>query len=237
MLRHSLNRTMHLATIAVIAALLAACAPTGGSTESPDQMHTNAPLPSAAVPSSAPTPEEGLMHTSAVQVTGSETAIITTTKGTITLEFFATDAPNTVASFIELAESGFYDGIKFHRVVPTFVVQGGDPQTRDLTSQQVIDIVGRQAIGDYRIDEPRIGTGGPGWTQKAEFNSRPHERGTLAMARSRDVDSAGSQFYICLEPQPSLDGQYTVFGQVTSGMEVVDAIAVGDTIESIVIER
>lgn len=177
------------------------------------------------------------MHTSDVQVTGTETAVIRTSKGEIALEFFAADAPNTVASFIELAEAGFYDGIKFHRVVPAFVVQGGDPQTRDLTPDEVREITARQAQNNFQPGEPKIGTGGPGWMQKAEFNDRKHERGTLSMARSQAVDSAGSQFYICLEPQPRLDGQYTVFGRVTSGMDVVDAIGVGDVIESITIER
>ncbi len=169
--------------------------------------------------------EEETMHTSPVQVTGTETAVIQTSKGAITVEFYPADAPNTVASFIELADAGFYNGLKFHRVVPSFVVQGGDPLTRDLTVEDI-----RAGIGG-------AGTGGPGWNQKAEFNSRKHVRGTLAMARARDVDSAGSQFYICLEPQPSLDGQYTVFGQVTEGMDVVDSIAVGDVIESVTIRR
>ncbi|MBN2848135.1 MAG: peptidylprolyl isomerase [Coriobacteriia bacterium] len=177
------------------------------------------------------------MHVSDVQVSGTETAIITTPKGDIVVEFYAGDAPNTVASFIELADAGFYNGIKFHRIVPSFVVQGGDPQTRDLSSDAVRDIVARQAQGDYRSGEPMIGTGGPGWTQKAEFNSRLHERGTLAMARSQAVDSAGSQFYICLEPQPRLDGQYTVFGRVVEGMDVVDALEVGDEIVSLTIRR
>lgn len=169
--------------------------------------------------------EEVPLHTSSVKVTGTETAVIQTNKGAITLELYPQDAPNTVASFIELADAGFYNGIKFHRVVPGFVVQGGDPLTRDLTSAQVAQ------------GAPGLGTGGPGWNQKAEFNSRKHVTGTLAMARSRDVDSAGSQFYICLAPQPSLDGQYTVFGQVTEGMDVVNSIQAGDVIESLTIRR
>ncbi|MDO8847792.1 MAG: peptidylprolyl isomerase [Coriobacteriia bacterium] len=165
------------------------------------------------------------MHVSPVQVTGTETAVIQTSKGTITLEFYPQDAPNTVASFIELTDAGFYNGLKFHRVVPGFVAQGGDPLTADLTVEQV-----KSGVGG-------AGTGGPGWTQKAEFNARKHETGTLAMARARDVDSAGSQFYICLAPQPSLDGQYTVFGRVTEGMDVVMSIEVGDVIESVTIQR
>lgn len=174
---------------------------------------------------SAPAEQEEGMHESTVKVTGTETAVIQTSKGTITLEFYPGDAPNTVASFIELADAGFYNGLKFHRVVPGFVIQGGDPLTRDLSTEQMLAGTGG------------AGTGGPGWNQKAEFNSRKHETGTLAMARARDINSAGSQFYICLAPQPSLDGQYTVFGKVTAGMDVVQAIQVGDVIESITINR
>ena len=131
--------------------------------------------------------------------------------GVIKIEFFPEDAPKTVESFVALAKKGFYDGLTFHRVVPGFVVQGGDPK------------------GD--------GTGGPGYRLKAEFNSRKHLRGTLAMARSQDPDSAGSQFYICLGPQPSLDGKYTVFGQVLSGMELVDQIRVGDRMQTVRVEE
>ncbi|MRS11577.1 MAG: peptidylprolyl isomerase [Actinobacteria bacterium] len=190
----------------------------------PDQMHASAPLASSEDTEEPVTVyEEEPMHVSSVQVTGTETAVIETSRGPIALEFYPADAPNTVACFIELAAAGFYDGLKFHRVVPGFVVQGGDPLTRDLTVEQI-----RSGIGG-------AGTGGPGWTQEAEFNSRKHETGTLAMARARDVDSAGSQFYICLAPQPSLDGQYTVFGKVTEGMDVVMSIEVGDVIESVTI--
>lgn len=166
-----------------------------------------------------------MLHVSTTEVTGAERATFVTSKGTITLEFYAEDAPNTVASFIELVDSGFYDGIKFHRVIPGFVAQGGDPITRDLTPEQVVAGGGG------------IGTGGPGWNQKAEFNARKHETGTLAMARAQHPDSAGSQFYICLAPQPSLDGQYTVFGQVVEGMDVVQVLTVGDVIESATITR
>lgn len=127
--------------------------------------------------------------------------ILETTYGRIVIDFYADDAPNTVTNFVQLAEQGFYDGLTFHRVIKGFMIQGGCPK------------------GD--------GTGGPGYKVKAEFNSRPHKTGTVAMARASDPDSAGSQFYICLAPQPRLDGQYTVFGQVVEGMEVVTKI--GDT--------
>ena len=137
-----------------------------------------------------------------------QTAVITHAKGgEIAIEFFPEDAPKTVENFVTLAKKGFYDGLKFHRVVPGFVVQGGDPK------------------GD--------GTGGPGYQIKAEFNKQKHVRGSLAMARSQHPDSAGSQFYITYGAQPHLDNQYTVFGKVTSGMEHVDKIQQGDQMTSI----
>ena len=146
-----------------------------------------------------------------------KSAVITLEKGgDIAFEFFPTDAPKTVESFVKLASQGFYDGTTFHRVVPGFVAQAGDPLSKTLPP------------GD-----PRIGTGGPGYTLKAEFNKQKHERGVVAMARSQDPDSAGSQFYITLGAAPHLDGKYTVFGRVTSGMSVVDGIRVGDRIKSI----
>jgi peptidylprolyl isomerase/peptidyl-prolyl cis-trans isomerase B (cyclophilin B) len=137
-----------------------------------------------------------------------QTAVITLEKGgEIRIEFYPDDAPKTVENFVALAKKGFYDGLRFHRVVPGFVAQGGDPK------------------GD--------GTGGPGYKIKAEFNKQKHLRGSVAMARSADPDSAGSQFYITFGPQPSLDGQYTVFGRVVSGMEHVDKIKIGDKMKSV----
>ncbi len=156
-------------------------------------------------------------HTSDVVVKGDEVAVIETGKGTIEFTFFPHDAPNTVATFIERAREGFYDGTKFHRVEPGFVIQGGDPLSK--------------------ADDPRVGTGGPGYTLKAEFNARPHLDGTVAMARAADPDSAGSQFYICLGPQSFLDGNYTVFGQVTSGLDVVHRIERGDMMRSVSIRE
>jgi len=127
-------------------------------------------------------------------------AVISTSQGDMTVELWNDVAPNHVENFLKLGSSGFYDNLKFHRIVPGFVVQGGCP------------------TGD--------GTGSPGWTVKAEFSNRPHHPGTLSMARSKDPDSAGSQFFICLtrEHCQNLDGQYTAFGQVTEGMDVVDAL-------------
>ncbi len=139
-----------------------------------------------------------------------QTAIITLDSGNeIRMEFFPEDAPKTVENFVTLARKGFYDGLTFHRVVPDFVVQGGDPKGN--------------------------GTGGPGYTIPAEFNTQKHVRGSVAMARSQHPDSAGSQFYITYGPTPHLDGSYTVFGRVTSGMEHVDRIKVGDRMTSVAI--
>jgi len=147
----------------------------------------------------------------------SPTAVLTLEKGgEITLEFFSADAPKHVENFLKLARAGFYDGQRFHRVVPGFVVQLGDPQSKTLA-----------------MDHPDMGTGGPGYTINAEFNKRKFERGMLGMARKNDPNSAGSQFYIMLGPADHLNGQYTAFGRVVSGMEVVDTIKVGDRVKSI----
>jgi peptidyl-prolyl cis-trans isomerase B (cyclophilin B) len=132
-------------------------------------------------------------------------AVIETEFGNIELRFFPEVAPNHVKNFIELAEKGFYDGTTFHRVIPGFMIQGGDPNSKN-------------------PDRSKHGYGGPGYTLKAEFNEKPHKRGTLSMARSQDPDSAGSQFFICAANASQLDGKYTVFGEVTSGMDVADKI-------------
>ncbi len=132
-------------------------------------------------------------------------AIIETKFGTITLKFFPDVAPGHVKNFIDLAKKGFYDGTTFHRVIPGFMIQGGDPNSKN-------------------PDKRTHGMGGPGYTIKAEFSDRPHKRGTLSMARAQNPDSAGSQFFICVKDSPFLDRQYTVFGEVESGMDVVDKI-------------
>ncbi|GEL76111.1 peptidylprolyl isomerase [Tenuibacillus multivorans] len=129
----------------------------------------------------------------------------------IIIDLFEEDAPNTVDNFVKLAESGFYDGLTFHRVIPNFVIQGGCPN------------------GD--------GTGGPGYTIKCETEGNPkkHERGSLSMAHA-GKDTGGSQFFICFEPQPHLDGVHTVFGKVTEGIDVVDRVRMGDVMEKVAIE-
>ena len=138
-------------------------------------------------------------------------ANIITTRGTITVEFDTRQAPATVASFISLAEAGHQDGLPFHRVVPSFVIQGGDPAG--------------------------TGWGGPGYRIRSEFNPTPYEPGTLGMARGMDVDTEGSQWFITHDRQPHLTGQYTAFGHVTSGMDVVHAIRQGDRVERIELTR
>jgi peptidyl-prolyl cis-trans isomerase B (cyclophilin B) len=187
--------------------------------------------PKASQSASEAAPADPNLHVGTYKVTGSETVVVTTSKGAFTIELYKDKAPNTVSSFLELVDSKFYDGIRVHRVVAGFVMQVGDPQTKGLTAKQVVGIVGRQQTGPLASD-PQLGAGGPGWMMKAEFNDLSHDRGVVAMARSKAEDSAGSQFYVTLAPAKSLDGQYTVFGRVVKGMEVVDKLAVGDIITS-----
>jgi peptidyl-prolyl cis-trans isomerase B (cyclophilin B) len=138
-----------------------------------------------------------------------EVAVIKTSEGEMVAEFWPDVAPNTVENFKKLARSGFYDGTAFHRIVKGFMIQGGDPLTKDPAK------------------ESRYGTGDPGYKIKAEFNNRNHERGVLSMARSSDPDSAGSQFFICLANVSRLDHQYTAFGKIIKGDDVLGKI--GDT--------
>jgi len=128
-----------------------------------------------------------------------------TTAGEIDIRFFPDVAPNHVKNFIDLAERGFYDGTKFHRVIPGFMIQGGDPNTKS-------------------GDPYTWGTGGAATNVKAEFNTVKHKRGIVSMARAQHPDSASSQFFIMVNDYPSLDGQYSVFGQVVKGMDVADKI-------------
>ncbi|SDU15176.1 peptidyl-prolyl cis-trans isomerase B (cyclophilin B) [Verrucomicrobium sp. GAS474] len=136
-----------------------------------------------------------------------QAAVIKTTAGEMVVEFWSDVAPKTVENFQKLAGEGFYDGTAFHRIVKGFMIQGGDPLSKK--------------------DDPAVGTGGPGYKIKAEFNERPHVRGVLSMARSQHPDSAGSQFFICLADAKFLDRQYTAFGKVIKGDDVLGAI--GDT--------
>ena len=145
----------------------------------------------------------------------SKTATIETSKGTIVADLFDAEVPNTVANFEKLAISQFYDGTRFHRVIRDFMIQGGDPLSRD-------------------PGNPRVGTGGPGYKIKCETdrNTHKHVAGTLSMAHA-GKDTGGSQFFICHGPQRHLDGVHTVFGQVTKGMDVVLEIKQNDVVHSI----
>lgn len=136
-----------------------------------------------------------------------EVAVIKTTEGEMVVKFWPEVAPKTVENFKKLARDGFYDGTAFHRIVKGFMIQGGDPLSKS--------------------DDPMVGTGGPGYKIKAEFNEKSHVRGVLSMARSQHPDSAGSQFFICLGDAKFLDRQYTGFGEVIKGDDVLGKI--GDT--------
>ncbi len=140
-----------------------------------------------------------------------ESIIIKTVHGNITFKLYPKKAPNTVTRIIKLVNDGFYDGIKFHRVVPNFVIQAGDPTGS--------------------------GSGGSGKKLKAEFNDAQHIKGTVSMARTSDPDSADSQFYISLNTLPHLDGKYTVFGQVIEGLDVINKVKQGDVIISMVFNK
>ena len=134
-------------------------------------------------------------------------ATITTKFGKIVVKFFPDLAPIHVKNFITLAEAGFYNGTTFHRVIPGFMIQGGDPNTKD-----------------QKASRSAHGTGGPGYTIKAEFNDTSHARGVVSMARAQDPDSAGSQFFVCVADARFLDRQYSAFGRVVRGMDVADKI-------------
>jgi peptidyl-prolyl cis-trans isomerase B (cyclophilin B) len=137
----------------------------------------------------------------------SEIAVLKTSQGEMVIEFWPDVAPKTVENFTKLAKKGFYDGTCFHRVIKNFMIQGGDPLTKDAAQ------------------EGMWGTGGPGYTIKAEFNERPHVRGVISMARSQHPDSAGSQFFICHGEARFLDRQYTAFGKLIEGDDVLEKIA------------
>jgi len=190
--------------LAVTTCALLLAAGLGGTT---DPVAAQAPKPAEpAAPAATPAakPAEPKKGSKPVK----QTAEITMEKGgVIVIEFYPADAPKTVENFVKLANKGYYNGVTFHRREENFVIQGGDPKGN--------------------------GTGGPGYTIPAEFNKQKHVRGAVAMARTQDPNSAGSQFYICLAPANFLDGQYTVFGIVTKGMDVVDKVKVGDKMKTV----
>ena len=170
--------------------LLLSCLALFGTLVTAAQADDNSPTPS-------PTPMSN------------EVAVIKTSEGDMVVEFWSDVAPKTVENFKKLSKQGFYNGTAFHRIIKGFMIQGGDPLTKDPSK------------------EAMWGTGGPGYSIKAEFNSRSHQRGVLSMARSSDPDSAGSQFFICLGDASFLNGKYTAFGKVIKGDDVLGKI--GDT--------
>jgi dolichyl-diphosphooligosaccharide--protein glycosyltransferase len=189
---------------------------TNGTTSSPTLPSTNTALASnvtngtsnLVLESNVLNNIDNTTSNNSMTTTANNTAIIETTQGPIKIELYPDVAPNHVKNFQDLASKGFYDGVVFHRIVPGFVIQVGDPNTKNDNSSR-----------------DTWGTGGPGYTINQEFNSLPHERGILSMARTNDPNSAGSQFFIVLNDSKFLDNQYTVFGKVTEGLEIVDKIA------------
>ncbi len=179
-------------TLGILVALLAGCAQ---QTSTPPAADSTASATSATPPT----------------VNTNDVGVITTSEGVMVVEFYPDVAPNHVENFKKLARSGFYDGTAFHRVIPGFMIQGGDPNTKD------------------EANKAAWGQGGPGYTIKAEFNAKHHARGILSMARASDPDSAGSQFFICHADAGSLDNQYTVFGNLVKGFDVLDKIATTPT--------
>ena len=148
-----------------------------------------------------------------------DVAVITTSYGDMVIEFYPDVAPMHVESFITLAKEGYFDGTTFHRVIPGFVIQGGDPNSKD--DDRMNDGTGGRAgkyFGIGRENDPST------WTIPAEFNDSLHIKGTLSMARSQNPNSGSSQFFICHAPTPQLNGKYTVFGQVIKGLDVIDTI-------------
>lgn len=139
-------------------------------------------------------------------------------KGDMVIELDLKEAPKTSENFLNLVKEGFYNGIRFHRVVSKFVIQAGDPKSKTLP-----------------MGHPELGTGGSGKNIKFEPNNLKHKRGAIGMARAQDPDSASSQFYICLEDLPQLDGNYIIFGKVVEGIEIIDQVRIGDTIQKAVV--
>ncbi len=208
-------KSTHWILISLLAILAASFSTYYFLTQNSSEPIVVSPAPSGEVPpqvdATPPPPSTGAPDLS-VDANGlsKSTVKITTVYGIIKYRFYSNDAPNTVKRMVALIQSGFYNSLTFHRVMPGFVAQGGDPNGN--------------------------GTGGSGQRLKAEFNERRHVEGAVAMARANDPDSADSQFYITLAAQPHLDRNYTVFGQVTEGMDVVRKLQVGDKMINVVLE-
>ena len=161
------------------------------------------------MPSSQPAKSLNSPIPMVIDVNKKYSAVIKTARGDLTLELYPQDAPVTVNSFVSLARKGFYNGLTFHRIIPSFMVQGGDPK------------------GD--------GSGGPGYTIPDEINQRKHVTGALSMAKTAQPNTGGSQFFICFAPQPHLDGIHTVFGQLTQGTDVLKQLVIGDKMTEVII--
>lgn len=198
-----MNRTLPIAVLVSLMPFFGAtqCAP--GSGTNSDGLNAAPPKSDAAEQSDEPskTDKDKQMQ---------EVAVITTPHGEIVVKFFPELAPKHVESFKKLVKEGFYDGTAFHRVIPGFMIQGGDPNSKDPNNRAA------------------HGTGGPGYSIPAEFSDRKHTRGILSAARSQDPNSAGSQFFLCVADSPWLDNQYSIFGEVVSGMEAADKIVAED---------
>ncbi len=198
----------------LLALLIAGCG--GNSSETPVAASTNTPTtaPAAATPPAPAAPAAAATPAPAAAAPAADTnevAVIKTTEGDMVIAFWTDAAPNTIANFKKLAKSGFYDGTCFHRVIKGFMIQGGDPNTKDPAKENI------------------WGMGDPGYKIDAEFNDHPHVRGVISMARSQDPNSAGSQFFICHGSPSFLDHQYTTFGHLIKGDDVLEKIAATPT--------
>src|SRR5882762_8338962 len=189
MVSNNVRKALLVATLGVFVAGAASAADT--MTKAPEAKQAAKPAPAMkAKPAKA----------------ADEVAILETSKGRMVVEFWEKDAPQTVANFKKLARQGYYDGTGFHRIIKGFMIQGGDPKSKNANASD-------------------LGTGGPGYTIKDEFNSHPHVKGVLSMANTGTPNSAGSQFFVMHGTAPTLDGHYTAFGHLISGMDVLDKIA------------
>jgi len=210
-------RFAHLGAMPALALLLCAC-----QSQSVEQTQPNEPQPVAQqqeTPTQQQSQETPMTPNEPQQ--NAQVAYVRMTiegKGDLVIELDLKEAPKTSENFLNLVKEGFYNGVRFHRVVPRFVIQAGDPKSKTLP-----------------MGHPELGTGGSGKNIKFEPNNLKHKRGALGMARAQNPDSASSQFYICLEDLPQLDGNYVIFGKVVEGIEIIDQVRVGDTIQKAVV--
>ena len=210
-------RFAHLGAMPALALLLCAC-----QSQSVEQTQPNEPQPVAQqqeTPTQQQSQETPMTPNEPQQNT--QVAYVRMTiegKGDLVIELDLKEAPKTSENFLNLVKEGFYNGVRFHRVVPRFVIQAGDPKSKTLP-----------------MGHPELGTGGSGKNIKFEPNNLKHKRGALGMARAQNPDSASSQFYICLEDLPQLDGNYVIFGKVVEGIEIIDQVRIGDTIQKAVV--